>query len=143
MITSTDAAGAEEAKRQIELLTKEVKVGEIYKGKVVRIMDFGAIVEFLPKRDGMVHVSMMAPWRVEKVTDIVKLGEEVMVKVMEMNDGKTSLSMKDAPGNKLPERPAPRERSVSSDRRPPRGPRPSSDSRPPRRPAPAKPKTDA
>jgi len=143
MITSTDAAGAEEAKRQIELLTKEVKVGEIYKGKVVRIMDFGAIVEFLPKRDGMVHVSMMAPWRVEKVTDIVKLGEEVMVKVMEMNDGKTSLSMKDAPGNKLPERPAPRERSVSSDRRPPRGPRPSNDSRPPRRPAPAKPKTDA
>jgi polyribonucleotide nucleotidyltransferase len=134
MITSTDAAGAEEAKKQIELLTKEVKVGDIYGGTVVRLMDFGAIVEFLPKRDGMVHVSMMAPWRVEKVTDIVKLGDEVQVKVMEMANGKISLSMKDAPGNKLPERPAPRPRSDSDrrgsgDRRPTR---PSSP-RPPRR----------
>jgi polyribonucleotide nucleotidyltransferase len=69
-----------------------------------------------------VHVSMMAPWRVEKVTDIVKLGDEVMVKIMEMEGGKNSLSMKDAPGNKLPERPAPR----------PGGDRPRS-SRPPQR----------
>jgi polyribonucleotide nucleotidyltransferase len=68
-------------------------------------MDFGAIVEFLPKRDGMVHVSMLAPWRVEKVTDIVKLGQEVFVKIMELSDGRTSLSMKDAPGNVYPERP--------------------------------------
>jgi len=107
MITSKDAAGADKAKEWIEQLTRVAKVGEIFKGKVVRIMDFGAIVEFLPKQDGMVHVSNMAPWRVEKVTDIVKMGDEVMVKIMEIGaDGKISLSMKEAPGNVYPERPA-------------------------------------
>ncbi|MBI5369912.1 polyribonucleotide nucleotidyltransferase [Candidatus Uhrbacteria bacterium] len=107
MITSTNADGAAKAQSMIEALTREAKVGEIFKGKVVRVMDFGAIVEFLPKKDGMVHVSMMAPWRVEKVSDIVKLGDEVMVKVMDLSpDGKISLSMKDAPGNTYPERPA-------------------------------------
>ena len=106
MITSTDAAGAAKAKEMVESLTREVEVGQIYKGKVTRIMDFGAIVEFLPKQDGMVHVSMMAPWRVEKVTNIVKLGQEVMVKVMEHSpEGRTSLSMKDAPGNEYPDKP--------------------------------------
>ncbi len=122
MITSTDAEGAQKAFDTIKDLTREVVVGDIYEGKVVRIMDFGAIVEFLPKRDGMVHVSMMAPWRVEKVTDIVKLGDEVHVKVMEVSPdgGKISLSMKDAPGNKLPEKPAykPREGGSSYGSRP-------------------------
>ncbi len=120
MITSTDAEGAQKALQMIEQLTREAKVGEIFKGKVVRIMDFGAIVEFLPKKDGMVHVSNMAPWRVEKVSDIVKLGDQVMVKVMELSpDGKISLSMKDAPGNVLPERPARSERpSSAAPRRP-------------------------
>jgi polyribonucleotide nucleotidyltransferase len=113
MITSTSSEGSKEAEEMVKQLTKEAKVGEIYKGKVVRIMDFGAIVEFLPKKDGMVHVSMMAPWRVEKVTDIVKLGDEVNVKIMEMEGGKTSLSMKDAPGNKYPEKP---ERTSSAPR---------------------------
>lgn len=109
MITSTDAAGAIKAQQMIEALTREAKVGEIYKGKVVRVMDFGAIVEFLPKKDGMVHVSMLAPWRVEKTSDIVKLGDIVTVKIMELSpDGKISLSMKDAPGNVYPEKPAPR-----------------------------------
>lgn len=109
MITSTNAEGAQKALSWVQNLTREPKVGEIYKGKVVRIMDFGAIVEYLPKRDGMVHVSMLAPWRVEMVSDIVKLGQEVQVKIMEMGaDGRTSLSMKDAPGNVYPERPAPR-----------------------------------
>jgi polyribonucleotide nucleotidyltransferase len=109
MITSVDAEGAQKALAWVQNLTREPKVGEIYTGKVARIMDFGAIVEFLPKRDGMVHVSMLAPWRVELVTDIVKLGQEVQVKIMEMTpDGRISLSMKDAPGNILPERPAPR-----------------------------------
>ena len=122
MITSNDAEGAQKALESIKDLTREVVVGEIYTGKVVRIMDFGAIVEFLPKRDGMVHVSMMAPWRVEKVTDIVKLGDEVHVKVMEISadGGKISLSMKDAPGNELPEKPAykPREGGSSYGSRP-------------------------
>jgi polyribonucleotide nucleotidyltransferase len=108
MITSKDSNGADQAKAWIESLTREAKVGEVYQGKVVRVMDFGAIVEFLPKKDGMVHVSNMAPWRVENVTDIVKMGQVVFVKVMEINpDGKISLSMKEAPGNVYPERPAP------------------------------------
>lgn len=111
MITSTDAQGAIKAQSIIEQLTRQVVVGEIYKGKVTRVMDFGAIVEFLPKKDGMVHVSNMAPWRVEKVSDIVKMGDEVTVKVMDLTpDGKISLSMKDAPGNVYPERPAHSER---------------------------------
>ncbi len=111
MITSTDAAGALKAQTMIEQLTREAKVGEIFKGKIVRIMDFGVIVEFLPKKDGMVHISMMAPWRVESVSDIVKMGDEVMVKIMEIgSDGRMSLSMKDAPGNKYPERKPPHKR---------------------------------
>lgn len=119
MITSKDSNGADQAKAWIESLTREAKVGEIYQGKVVRVMDFGAIVEFLPKKDGMVHVSNMAPWRVENVTDIVKMGQMVFVKVMEINpDGKISLSMKEAPGNVYPEKPA-QSASPSNDRRPP------------------------
>lgn len=122
MITSVDAAGAAKAQELIEQLTREPKVGEVYTGKVVRIMDFGAIVEFLPKKDGMVHISMIAPWRIDNVTDIVKMGDKVMVKIMEIGaDGRMSLSMKDAPGNTYPERPAQK----------PAGTRPS---RPPRKP---------
>ena len=118
MITSTNAEGAQQALKTIESLTREAKVGEIFKGKVTRVMDFGAIVEFLPKKDGMVHVSMMAPWRVENVSDIVKLGDMVMVKVMELTpEGRISLSMKDAPGNVYPEKPPQSEHpSGSSDR---------------------------
>jgi polyribonucleotide nucleotidyltransferase len=137
MITSTDAEGAQKALETVQQLTREPKVGEIYKGKVTRIMDFGAIVEYLPKRDGMVHVSMLAPWRVENVTDIVKLGDEVFVKIMELSEGRTSLSMKDAPGNTLPERPAGAQDSSSRAGRPgSNGPRrngPSRGSRPARR----------
>jgi polyribonucleotide nucleotidyltransferase len=142
MITSTDADGAEKAKTRIEELTKVAKVGEIYKGKVTRIMDFGAIVEFLPKRDGMVHVSMMAPWRVENVSDIVKMGQEVFVKIMEISpDGKTSLSMKDAPGNVYPEKPkhTPRPEEGNNRRRPAHrhsSPSPSGNRRPPQAPRP-------
>ncbi|HCB55695.1 MAG: Polyribonucleotide nucleotidyltransferase [Candidatus Uhrbacteria bacterium GW2011_GWE2_40_58] len=108
MITSVDAKGAQEAEEWIKKITKEIVPGEIYEGKVVRVMDFGVIVEFLPKKDGMVHISNMAPWRVEKVTDITKLGDKVLVKIMEVDpSGKISLSMKDAPGNTYPERPVP------------------------------------
>lgn len=125
MITSVDSTGAQEAYDIVLQLTREPKVGETYKGKVTRIMDFGAIVEYLPKRDGMVHVSMLAPWRVENVTDIVKMGDEVFVKIMELSDGRTSLSMKDAEGNVYPERPQGASDSGS------RGPRPGG-ARPPR-----------
>ena len=132
MITSPDPEAAKKALEMVEACTKEVQVGEVYKGKVVRLMDFGAIVEFLPKKDGLVHVSNLAPWRVEKVTDIVKLGQEVFVKIMELENGKTSLSMKDAEGNVYPERPPQSSRPPRRDDRRPSG----GFSRGPRRPAP-------
>ncbi len=104
LITSMNAEGALKAKETIFNLTREIVAGEIFKGKVTRIMDFGAIVEFMPKKDGMVHVSEMAPYRVDSVTDIVKMGDEVFVKVLEVSEGRTSLSMKSAPGNVFPEK---------------------------------------
>jgi polyribonucleotide nucleotidyltransferase len=106
MITSVGSEPAEKALAMVKNLTREITVGETFKGKVVRIMDFGAFVELLPKKDGMVHVSELAPWRVDKVTDIVNLGDEVFVKVMEIdNMGRVNLSMKQATGNVYPERP--------------------------------------
>jgi polyribonucleotide nucleotidyltransferase len=100
-ITSVNADGAQQAQKWIEDITRELKVGETFTGKVERLMDFGAIVSILPGRDGMVHVSELAPWRVEKVSDIVNIGDEVKVKIIEIDSvsGKTSLSMKQAEGN--------------------------------------------
>ena len=106
MITSVGGDPAEKALEMIKDLTREAVPGETFKGKVVRIMDFGAFVEILPKKDGMVHISELAPWRVDKVTDIVNLGDEIFVKVMEIdNMGRINLSMKQAAGNTYPERP--------------------------------------
>jgi len=106
MITSVGGEPAEKALAMIKGLTREIEPGEIFKGKVVRIMDFGAFVELLPKKDGMVHVSELAPWRVENVTDIINLGDEIFVKVLEIdNMGRVNLSMKQAPGNVYPEKP--------------------------------------
>ncbi|KKU06147.1 MAG: Polyribonucleotide nucleotidyltransferase [Candidatus Uhrbacteria bacterium GW2011_GWE2_45_35] len=106
-ITSTNAEGAQKAFEWVKNLTREVVAGEMFKGKVTRLMDFGAFVEILPKQEGLVHVSKLAPWRVEKVSDIVKVGDEVFVKVSEIDDmGRINLSMKDAPGNVYPEQPA-------------------------------------
>tara|TARA_B100000686_G_scaffold78896_1_gene85024 strand:- start:9096 stop:11264 length:2169 start_codon:yes stop_codon:yes gene_type:complete len=83
------------AKSEIESIVAEPEVGEIYEGKVVKIMDFGAFVNFLGKRDGLVHISAMAAERVEKVTDICEEGDTVKVKVMGLDDrGKVRLSMK-------------------------------------------------
>ncbi|MDO8474123.1 MAG: polyribonucleotide nucleotidyltransferase [bacterium] len=81
----------------IEALVREVKVGEIYKGKVKRIMEFGAFVEVLPGQEGLVHISKLANRRVEKVTDIVKIGDVIPVKVVEIDEqGRINLSLKDA-----------------------------------------------
>ena len=77
--------------------TEDVEVGEIYKGKVVRIMNFGAFVEILPKKDGLVHISQLADHRVNKVEDVVNIGDEIMVKVIEIDDkGRVNLSRKQA-----------------------------------------------
>ncbi len=106
MITSVGQEPAEKAQEWIENLTKEVEVGEIYKGKVVRLMDFGAFVEVLPGQDGLVHISELAPWHVNKVTDVVDVGDEVFVKAIEIDDmNRTNLSMKQAPGNVYQEPP--------------------------------------
>jgi len=95
LITADDGDSAKQAKDKILALTKEVKVGEVYEGKVVRVMDFGAIVQLLPNQDGMVHISELANKRVEKVSDIVKVGDMVKVKVISVdNNGRVSLSRK-------------------------------------------------
>jgi polyribonucleotide nucleotidyltransferase len=130
MITSTDAEGAAKAKEWIEQMTREIVAGETFKGKVTRVMDFGAIVEFLPGKDGMVHVSELAPWRVGQVSDIVKMGDEVFVKVLEIDkiNNRTSLSMKQAEGNDYSKFKRPEPGSI-----PPRGISPGGDRRPMRR----------
>lgn len=84
-IYSSDMAGAEAAKREIELLTKDVEVGEVYEGKVTKIMTFGAFIEILPGKEGLLHISKMADHRVEKVEDVMNVGDEVSVKVNEID----------------------------------------------------------
>ena len=90
------ATDADKARKMIEAIVKEPEPGEIYYGKVVRLMNFGAFVNLLPGKDGMVHISKMADHRIEKVEDAVKEGDMVWVKVMEIDDkGRVNLSMKD------------------------------------------------
>ena len=81
--------------RSLEIVAKP-EMGKIYKGKVVKIMEFGAFVNFLGKQDGLVHISELADKRVAKVGDIVKEGDEVSVKVVGFDRGKVKLSMKQA-----------------------------------------------
>ena len=85
-IYSVDQAGAEEARRQIELLTKDPEVGEVYEGTVTRIMSFGAFIEILPGKEGLLHISKMAKGRVEKVEDVMNIGDKVEVKIYEIDN---------------------------------------------------------
>ncbi|MEA2097822.1 MAG: polyribonucleotide nucleotidyltransferase [Patescibacteria group bacterium] len=95
MITSKDAKEAKRAEDWIKDLTREVVAGEIFQGKVVKIMDFGAFVEILPGKDGLVHISELASNRVEKVEDVVKLGDVIAVKVKEIDvQGRINLTHK-------------------------------------------------
>lgn len=84
-IYSSDMAGAEAAKREIELLTKDAEVGQTYEGKVTKIMTFGAFIEILPGKEGLLHISKMADHRVEKVEDVMNVGDEVKVRVYEID----------------------------------------------------------
>jgi polyribonucleotide nucleotidyltransferase len=94
-IASSDSAAAEEARKQIELLTADVEVGRIYEGRVAKLMDFGAFVTILPGKDGLVHVSQISEERVENVSDKLSEGEVVKVKVLEIDkQGRIRLSMK-------------------------------------------------
>ena len=95
MITSVSAEQAQKAIDWVKNLTREVAVGEVFEGKVTRLMDFGAFVEGLPKQDGLVHISELAHYRVGQVTDILNIGDTVKVKVIEIDDmGRINLSRK-------------------------------------------------
>ncbi len=94
-ISSVSSEGAQVAKKRIEEITAEVEVGKVYEGPVVRILDFGAIINILPGRDGLLHVSQIANERVNAVSDYLKEGQVVRVKVLETDEkGRVRLSMK-------------------------------------------------
>jgi polyribonucleotide nucleotidyltransferase len=94
-IASTDADKAAHAKKRIEEITAEVEVGKIYEGPITKILEFGALVNLLPGKDGLLHISQIAHQRVEKVTDFLKEGQVVRVKVLETDEkGRVKLSMK-------------------------------------------------
>lgn len=96
-IASTDQESGEKALKIIKGITGDIEIGQIYMGKVVRIMNFGAFVEFLPGKEGLVHISKLARERVEKVEDVVKVGDDILVKVIEIDSqGRINLSRKDA-----------------------------------------------
>jgi polyribonucleotide nucleotidyltransferase len=137
IIGSSSKEAADKAIEKIESLTREVEVGAIYTGKVTRLTNFGAFVEILPGKEGLVHISELADYRVAKVEDIVKVGDEIMVKVIEIDHmGRVNLSrravfenLSQVPGAKVVDssaagRPPRREQ----ERRPPH-PRDSRDSR--------------
>ena len=93
-ISSKDREACKKAAEWVESIVKEAKPGEVYEGKVKRILPFGAMVEILPGKEGLVHISQLAPHRVEKVEDVVKIGQPVKVRVVEIDDqGRVNLSM--------------------------------------------------
>jgi polyribonucleotide nucleotidyltransferase len=95
-IASVSGAAGREAQRRIELITADVEVGRVYEGKVARLMDFGAFVTILPGRDGLVHISQISNERVERVSDKLKEGDVIRVKVLEVDrQGRIRLSMRD------------------------------------------------
>jgi len=92
-IAAVEGAGGAEAERMVRALTEEAEIGKIYTGKVVRTADFGAFVEILPGTDGLVHISQLADYRVPSVEDVVKVGDEIMVMVIDVDrEGKIRLS---------------------------------------------------
>ncbi|AIJ45322.1 polynucleotide phosphorylase/polyadenylase [Comamonas testosteroni TK102] len=116
-IAATDGAKAEAAKLRIEQITAEVEIGKIYEGPIVKILEFGALVNLLPGKDGLLHISQIAHERVEKVTDYLQEGQVVKVKVLETDDkGRVKLSMK-----ALTERPAGMPEREPREPREPRG----------------------
>jgi polyribonucleotide nucleotidyltransferase len=94
-IASVNGAAGREAQRRIELITADVEVGRVYEGRVAKLMDFGAFVTILPGRDGLVHISQISDERVERVSDKLKEGDQIRVKVLEVDrQGRVRLSMR-------------------------------------------------
>jgi polyribonucleotide nucleotidyltransferase len=123
-ISAPDGVSAEKAKAMVESLTKSVQVGETYLGTVTRLMNFGAFVAILPGKEGLVHISQLAPQRVERVEDVVKIGDQIMVKVVEIDSqGRINLSRKaimgggDENGSASAPAPAPREEAAAGGER--------------------------
>ncbi|HRJ12155.1 MAG TPA: polyribonucleotide nucleotidyltransferase, partial [Alphaproteobacteria bacterium] len=117
-VAAVDQASAQKAIDMINNIAAEPEVGKIYKGKIVKIMEFGAFVNFMGAKDGLVHISELAPQRVNKVEDVVSEGQEVKVKLLGMDDrGKIKLSMKavdQATGEEILQQPrGDREQSVA------------------------------
>lgn len=103
-ITSAKEEGMKKALALVKQVTRELKAGELLEGKVTRILDFGAMVEVGPRQDGLIHISELAPWRVERVTDILNIGDVVPVKIKNIDEqGRVNLSLKDVPGRYSPE----------------------------------------
>jgi polyribonucleotide nucleotidyltransferase len=97
-IASASREASADAQRRIEDITAEAEIGKIYSGKVTRILDFGAVVAFLPNKDGLVHISQIANERVNDINEYLKEGQEVKVKVAEVDRmGKVRLTMKEVP----------------------------------------------
>jgi len=95
VISSSDLDKAREAERRITELTADVEVGQVYEGSVLRLLDFGAIVQVLPGRDGLLHISEIANYRIANINDVLKVGESLRVKVIEADDkGRLRLSVK-------------------------------------------------
>jgi len=100
MICGTDAAKCEEAVNWVKNIVRDFQVGEIFKGKVVRLMDFGAFIQLTPNKDGMAHVSELAPYRVGRPEDFINVGDEVTAKVIEIDDmSRVNLTLKGLPEN--------------------------------------------
>jgi len=117
-IATSDAQAAAKARRLIEDIAKDVEVGEVYTGKVVRMMNFGVFVELLPGKDGMIHISKLAKGRVEKCEDVVKIGDELEVKVVEIDSqGRVNLIRNDIEydNTEMPRRSAPGQRPPRRD----------------------------
>ncbi len=114
-IAAKDKTGAEQAIREIELLTKEAEVGEIFTGRVVRVEPYGAFVEILPGVEGLVHISQLADYRVPSVEDVVRVGDEVMVMVIDVDKetGKIRLSRQAVLEGWTPEEARARDRKLS------------------------------
>jgi polyribonucleotide nucleotidyltransferase len=97
VIASVDETSAQEAVRMVQDLTQEAEIGRIYLGTVRKIMDFGAFVEIFPGTDGLLHISQISDKRIEKVTDELREGDQVLVKVLEVDrSGRIRLSHKEA-----------------------------------------------
>ncbi len=121
-IAATDGESARQAVERVEALTESAEVGRIYTGKVVRVVDFGAFVEILPNMDGLVHISQLDTQRVEKVEDVVRMGDEITVMVTDIDpQGKIRLSRQAVLEGWTAEEAAARDRKRSSGRKPNQG----------------------